>query len=98
MTTAAVSSDASDLAALQALGAQLINRTQPLIRYELSVVVPHPAAPRHTAARVRAAVVTALEPAGALPPPVEVVRVEAIEREAGHAAKLKLVKSVAPGR
>ncbi len=36
--------------------------------------------------------IDALEAAGALPPRLEVVPVERIERESGHAAKLKLVK------
>jgi len=45
--------------------------------------------------RVRAAVEEALENAGAAPTPVDVVLVDEIERESGHAAKLKLVKNLA---
>ena len=55
-------------------------------------IVLQAAAGRDTAARVHAALVESLEAAGAVPPPIEVVPVEAIERESGHAAKLKLVK------
>jgi ATP sulfurylase len=58
-------------------------------------VVLQASAPADTPARVRAAVVEALASAGAVPPPIEVVPVEAIERESGHAAKLKLVKRAA---
>ncbi len=58
-------------------------------------VVLHPAAPTDTPARLRAALLAALADAGAAPPPIEVVPVETIEREPGHAAKLKLVKSMA---
>lgn len=47
---------------------------------------------------MRAAVLAAVEAAGAVRPPVDVVPVETIEREAGHAAKLKLVKALAPLR
>ncbi len=45
--------------------------------------------------RVRAALQGALAEAGAAPVPVEVTPVETIERESGHAAKLKLVKNLA---
>ncbi len=45
--------------------------------------------------RVRAAVEEALANAGAAPTPVDVVPVDEIERESGHAAKLKLVKNLA---
>jgi phenylacetate-coenzyme A ligase PaaK-like adenylate-forming protein len=57
-------------------------------------VVLQPSAPRETPQRVHALVRESLEDAGALAPPVEVVVVDAIEREGGHAAKLKLVKKV----
>ena len=55
-------------------------------------IVATPSAPRDLAARVHDAVIDALEAAGVLPPRLEVVPVERIERESGHAAKLKLVK------
>ena len=55
-------------------------------------IVATPSAPRDLAARVHDAVIDALEAAGALPPRLEVVPVDRIERESGHAAKLKLVK------
>jgi len=55
-------------------------------------IVLQASARRDTSARVRTAVLEALDAAGALPPPIEVVPVETIERESGHAAKLKLVK------
>jgi hypothetical protein len=45
--------------------------------------------------RVRAGIRAALEEAGAMPPPIEVEQVAAIEREPGS-AKLKLIKSVGP--
>jgi phenylacetate-coenzyme A ligase PaaK-like adenylate-forming protein len=55
-------------------------------------IVLQPKAPVDTPARVGAALRDALEEGGALSPPIEVVPVDAIEREHGHAAKLKLVK------
>jgi phenylacetate-coenzyme A ligase PaaK-like adenylate-forming protein len=45
--------------------------------------------------RVRAGIRAALEEAGAMPPPIEVEQVAAIEREPGS-AKVKLIKSVGP--
>jgi putative adenylate-forming enzyme len=57
-------------------------------------VVPQPDAAHDTLDRVGAALAKTLAEAGAAPVPVEVVRVEAIERESGHAAKLKLVKDL----
>jgi hypothetical protein len=56
-------------------------------------VVPRPPAARHLVERVRAARVRELRPAGAAAPAVEVELVEEIEREAGPAAKVKLVRS-----
>jgi hypothetical protein len=56
-------------------------------------VVLDPAAPGDTADRVREAVIRVLDEAGALPPPVAVTRVRQLEREAGPAAKLKLIVS-----
>jgi hypothetical protein len=50
-----------------------------------------PSAPPGTEARVRDTIVRALEAAGATAPAVTVERVAALEREGGHAAKLKLV-------
>jgi putative adenylate-forming enzyme len=60
-------------------------------------VVLHTAAPADTPKRVRAALAEALVAAGARPPAIDVVPVEAIERESSHAAKLKLVKRAAAG-
>jgi phenylacetate-coenzyme A ligase PaaK-like adenylate-forming protein len=57
-------------------------------------VVLDGAAPSGTTEQVRTALLCALVDAGAAPSPVEVVPVERIEREEGHAAKLKLVKRV----
>jgi hypothetical protein len=53
-------------------------------------------APAGTAARVEAELHETLAGAGALPPPIDVRVVAALEREPGAAAKLKLIKSVAP--
>jgi phenylacetate-CoA ligase len=55
-------------------------------------IVLQRSAPSDTPARVRAALLDALEAAGAELPELDVVTVAAIERESGHAAKLKLVK------
>jgi len=60
-------------------------------RLEIRVVLG-PGAARDTPACVRAEMLRTLGDAGALPPHVEVVPVARIERESGHAAKLKLVK------
>jgi phenylacetate-coenzyme A ligase PaaK-like adenylate-forming protein len=54
-------------------------------------VVLEPGAPEDTRDRVRAAVVAALDEAGALPPAIDVVVVDRLEREPGAAAKLKLI-------
>ena len=56
-------------------------------------VVLREEAPADTPARVRAALVRELRDAGAVPPPVEVTTVPEIDRDPGHGAKLKLVKS-----
>jgi phenylacetate-coenzyme A ligase PaaK-like adenylate-forming protein len=56
-------------------------------------LVLDPKAPRATAAIVRAAVLRVLEEAGAVAPAVVVTPVDALEREPGAAAKLKLVVS-----
>jgi phenylacetate-CoA ligase len=61
-------------------------------------VVLREEAPAGTPARVRAALVRELRDAGAVPPPVEVTPVPAIERDPGHGAKLKLVRSAVRGR
>jgi phenylacetate-coenzyme A ligase PaaK-like adenylate-forming protein len=50
-------------------------------------------APAETADRVRAGIRAALEDSGAIPPPIDVERVAAIEREPGS-AKVKQIKSV----
>ena len=59
-------------------------------------VVLRDRAPADTPARVRAALVRELRDAGAVPPPIEVTPVPEIERDPGHGAKLKLVRSVVP--
>lgn len=56
-------------------------------------VLLDPDAPGDVAERVRSVVAEALEDAGAVPPPLEVVEVDELEREAGAAAKLKLIVS-----
>ncbi|HEX6676002.1 MAG TPA: hypothetical protein VF486_13345 [Actinomycetes bacterium] len=58
-------------------------------------VVLRPTAPPDTPVRVRAALIQELRAAGASPPPVEVVPVPEIERDAGHGAKFKLVQTTA---
>src|SRR3954470_6978250 len=52
--------------------------------------------PPAVTARVRAEVGAARTAAGAVPPPIEVRIVEALEREPGPAAKLKLIKAQLP--
>jgi phenylacetate-CoA ligase len=52
-------------------------------------------APAGTPARIRAALAGELRDAGAVPPPIEVTPVPAIDRDPGHGAKFKLVRSVA---
>jgi phenylacetate-CoA ligase len=54
-------------------------------------IVPRASAPSDLPEQVRTAVVRELREAGAAPPRVDVEPVEGIERETGHAAKLKLV-------
>jgi phenylacetate-coenzyme A ligase PaaK-like adenylate-forming protein len=49
-----------------------------------------------TPERLRQALVEAIDAAGAVPPPVEVTQVDALEREPGPAAKFKLVRSTVP--
>jgi phenylacetate-CoA ligase len=56
-------------------------------------IVLQPAAPPDMCRRVRAAVLETLREAGALAPQIDVIEVDVIEREPGHAAKLKLVKT-----
>jgi phenylacetate-coenzyme A ligase PaaK-like adenylate-forming protein len=60
---------------------------------EVRVVLQPSATPR-TPTRVEAALAATLSLAGAAPVPIHVVPVQAIEREGGHAAKIKLVKKV----
>jgi AcrR family transcriptional regulator len=55
-----------------------------------------PSAPADTPARIRATLVFELQGAGAVPPPIEVTPVPEIERDPGHGAKLKLVRSLVP--
>jgi hypothetical protein len=50
-------------------------------------------APADTPARVRAALAAQLRDAGAVPPPIEVSPVPRIDRDPGHGAKFKLVRS-----
>jgi hypothetical protein len=57
----------------------------------LARVVPRPDAPDDLVARVRDALVDELVAAGVADPSVRIETVAAIEREGGHAAKLKLV-------
>jgi len=54
-------------------------------------VVLRDLAPADTPARVRE-----LRDAGAVPPPIEVTPVPEIERDPGHGAKFKLVRSAVP--
>jgi phenylacetate-coenzyme A ligase PaaK-like adenylate-forming protein len=61
-------------------------------------IVLQPAASPDLPERVRAAMLDTLENAGALPPSLDVTEVDVIEREPGHAAKLKLVKTCGPGQ
>ena len=64
-------------------------------RLEIRVVLD-PAAPHDTPDRVRGKILRVLDEAGAVPPEVTVTRVRELEREAGPAAKLKLIaRSVA---
>jgi len=49
-----------------------------------------------TPERLRQALAEAIDAAGAVPPPVEVTQVDALEREPGPAAKFKLVRSTVP--
>jgi phenylacetate-coenzyme A ligase PaaK-like adenylate-forming protein len=56
-------------------------------------IVARAEAARDIAERVRAALAGALRAAGALPPPITVTAVPKIDREAGHAAKFKLIRS-----
>ena len=57
-------------------------------------VVPRGSAPSDLAVRIQLALAGELEAAGAAPTAIRVETVDEIEREAGHAAKLKLVTSV----
>jgi phenylacetate-CoA ligase len=58
-------------------------------------VVLRSSAPAGTTARVSDALARELRDAGAVPPPIEVEVVPEIERDPGHGAKFKLVKSTA---
>ena len=60
-------------------------------------VVLAPGAPVDTSDRLRRALAESLRAAGALPPPIDVQQVAALQREPGPAAKLKLVESTHPG-
>jgi phenylacetate-coenzyme A ligase PaaK-like adenylate-forming protein len=78
----------------------LVNRTQPLIRYELSDLVTLAEGPKPTGWPFRriAAVEGRSDDILHLPPPITVTPVTTIEREGGQAAKFKIVKSQPPGR
>ena len=58
-------------------------------------VVLREQAPADLPDRIRASLAGELRAAGAVPPPIEVTPVPGIERDAGHGAKLKLVRSEA---
>jgi phenylacetate-coenzyme A ligase PaaK-like adenylate-forming protein len=58
-------------------------------------VVLRDAAPAALPDRITAALAGELRAAGAVPPPIEVTPVPAIGRDAGHGAKLKLVRNLA---
>ena len=85
---------------LQAPFSELLEVRQYQVVYDLAglrvAVVLRDRAPADTPARVRAALVRELRDAGAVPPPIEVTPVPEIERDPGHGAKLKLVRSVVP--
>jgi len=53
-------------------------------------------APADTPARVRETLARELRDAGAVPPPIQVTVVPAIDRDPGHGAKFKLVRSTVP--
>jgi hypothetical protein len=53
-------------------------------------------APADTPARVRDALARELRDAGAVPPPIKVTVVPGIDRDPGHGAKFKLIKSTMP--
>jgi phenylacetate-coenzyme A ligase PaaK-like adenylate-forming protein len=78
---------------LDVLQYQVVHRADGL----LVRIVPRDSAPRGLQDRVRAAVEAALADAGAQAP-VRIDVVDEIEREPGHAAKLKLVVSEVPSR
>ena len=59
----------------------------------LARVVLRDSAPPDTPARVADALARELRDAGAVPPPIEVTVVPELDREPGHGAKFKLVKS-----
>ena len=69
---------------------QVVHERDGGIRIE---IVPRPGADRGLDERVRAAVLSELEQVGAVPRSLTVVPVDAIERESGPAAKLKIVRS-----
>ena len=85
---------------LQAPFSELLEVRQYQVVHDLAglrvAVVLRDRAPAETPARVRAALVRELRDAGAVPPPIEVTPVPEIERDPGHGAKLKLVRSVVP--
>jgi phenylacetate-CoA ligase len=85
---------------LQAPFSELLEVRQYQVVHDLAglrvAVVLRDQAPADTPARVRAALVRELRDAGAVPPPIEVTPVPEIERDPGHGAKFKLVRSVVP--
>jgi phenylacetate-CoA ligase len=60
-------------------------------RLEIRVVLEPGTAAAETTTQVRDVVARALDDAGAVPPPIDVLSVDRLEREPGAAAKLKLV-------
>jgi phenylacetate-CoA ligase len=58
-------------------------------------IVLRDSAPADTPARVSRALARELRDAGAIPPPIEVTVVPEVERDPGHGAKFKLIKSTA---
>jgi hypothetical protein len=65
-------------------------RTWSWSRWSTSTAGPSRRAPP---ARVRAALAAEIRDAGAVPPPIEVTPVPRIDRDPGHGAKFKLVRS-----
>jgi phenylacetate-CoA ligase len=78
---------------LEVSGYQIVHAADGALRVR---IVPRPSSSADLLERVRVAVQGEVERAGALAPDVRVVAVDEIEREPGHAAKVKLVVSEVP--